>query len=324
VSEPRYRIGTVARLAGVSAHVLRVWERRYGVPTPGRSEGGARLYSDAEVDRLRLLKRAVDRGHAIGQIAALVPAELERLAGGPSTVTAGRAETADELLHEFVQAVTSFDSAQAERLLERARILLSARELVLEVLTPLLARIGQAWASGDLCAASEHVASTLVRDQASRLLRQLPAEAGAELLLVSTPAAELHELGALLAAVVAKIHGYEVLYLGPNLPASEIATAARVALADLVALSVVALEPQAAAVEVRALIAALPPGVELLLGGAQAQAVNLIARCDFTTLGSLEELERYLVERRSRVARQARRAAATDSSRFGARTHFAP
>jgi len=326
--EPRYRIGTVARLAGVSAHVLRVWERRYGVPTPGRSEGGARLYSDTEVERLRLLKRAVDRGHAIGQIAALEPAELQRLAGGPSTVTAGRAETADELLSEFVQAVTSFDSAQAERLLERARVLLSARELVLEVLAPLLAHIGQAWANGELCTASEHVASALVRDQASSLLRQLPAEPGAELLLVSTPAAELHELGALLAAVVAKIHGYDVLYLGPNLPATEIALAARVALADLVALSIVALEPEAAAVEVRALTAALPPGVDLLLGGAQVDAVKVIAGCDLTALGSLAELERYLVERRSRAARQARRAVASDASRLGQpaapRTLFAP
>ncbi len=312
--EARYRIGTAARLVGVSAHVLRVWERRYGVPTPGRSEGGARLYSDTEVDRLRLLKRGVDRGHAIGQIAALGAADLERLAGGPSTLAAGRAETPTELLHEFVQAVASFDSTQAERLLERARVLLSARELVLEVLAPLLARIGQAWLSGELCTASEHVASVLVREHASRLLRQLPAEAGAELLLVSTPAAELHELGALLAAAVAKIHGYEVLYLGPNLPAAEIALAARAALADLVALSIVALEPGAAAIEVRALADALPLGVDLLLGGAQAQAVNVIARCDLTAIGSLQELERYLVERRSRAARQARRSAAIDDT----------
>jgi len=305
--EARYRIGTAARLAGLSTHALRVWERRYGVPTPGRSEGGARLYSEAEVERLRLFKRAVDRGHAIGQIAALGPAELERLAGGPSTVAAGRAETASELLDEFVQAVSNFDAAHAERLLERARVLLSARELVLELLAPLLTRVGQVWQQGDMCAASEHVASTLVREQVTGLLRQLRAEADAELMLVSTPAAELHELGALLAAAVAKIHGYDVLYLGPNLPAGEIALAARVARADLVGISIVALEPQAAAVELLALAEALAPGVDLLLGGAQAHAVKISAQRELTTFGSLEQLERYLVDRRSRAARQARR-----------------
>jgi methylmalonyl-CoA mutase cobalamin-binding subunit len=128
-------------------------------------------------------------------------------------------------------------------------------------------------------------------------------------LLVSTPAAELHELGALLAATIAKIHGYDVLYLGPNLPAEEIARAARVARADLVAVSIVALEPEAAAAEVRALVAALPLGVDLLLGGAQAGVVSVIARCDVMALGSLEDLERYLVERRSRSARRVRRGA---------------
>src|SRR6187431_896410 len=309
MAEARYRIGAAARLAGVSTHALRVWERRYGVPTPGRSEGGARLYSDAEVDRLRLFKRAVDRGHAIGQIATLGQTELERLAGGPSTVAAGRAETAGELLDEFVKAVSSFDAAHAERLLERARVLLSARELVLEILAPLLARVGQAWLKGELCTASEHVASTLVREHATRVLRQIPADAGAELLLVSTPAAELHELGALLAASVAKIHGYDVLYLGPNLPAAEIARAARVARADLVAISIVALDSQAAAIELVALAEALPKGVDLLLGGAQAQAVEVVAGCGLTVFGSLEQLERYLVDRRSRVARQAQRGA---------------
>jgi MerR family transcriptional regulator, light-induced transcriptional regulator len=314
--EPRYRIGAVARLAGVSAHVLRVWERRYGVPTPGRSEGGARLYSDAEVERVRLLKRAVDRGHAIGQIATLATAELERLAGGPTSMAAGRAETAGELLNEFVQAVTSLDAAQAERLLERARVLLSARELVVEVFAPLLTRIGRAWLKGELCTASEHLASALVREQVSQLLRQLPAEPGAELFLVSTPAAELHELGALLAAAIAKIHGYNVLYLGPNLPAAEIALAARMTLADVVALSIVALEPQAAAVELQTLVEALPAGVDLVLGGAQAHAANVIARCDLTLMSSLEELERYLMTR-GRAVRLVRRATANEGPRLG-------
>jgi hypothetical protein len=86
-------------------------------------------------------------------------------------------------------------------------------------------------------------------------------------------------------------------------------------LADLVAVSIVALEPRAAAVEVRALVKALPPGVDLLLGGAQMEAVKPLARCELTALGSLEELERYLVERRSRAARQARRGAPTEGSR---------
>ena len=62
--EPRYRIGAAARLSGLTTHTIRVWERRYGVLKPDRSQGGARLYTEQELEQLRTLKRAVDRGHA--------------------------------------------------------------------------------------------------------------------------------------------------------------------------------------------------------------------------------------------------------------------
>ena len=81
-SEPAtYRIGAVARLTGLSEHLIRVWERRYGAVQPNRTESGLRLYTEAEVTRLRWLKRATERGHAIGGIAALDTRQLERRGG---------------------------------------------------------------------------------------------------------------------------------------------------------------------------------------------------------------------------------------------------
>ncbi len=76
--EPKYRIGAVCRLTGISQHVLRVWEKRYSVVEPVRTETDRRLYRDSDVNRLSLLKALVDRGQAIGSIAALDDAELER------------------------------------------------------------------------------------------------------------------------------------------------------------------------------------------------------------------------------------------------------
>src|SRR6187401_880800 len=106
MAEALYRIGTVARLAGLSTHALRVWERRYGVPSPARSDGGARLYSESELERLRLLKRAVDRGHPIGRLVPLGLEELERLAGG--AVLRKPTESGTALVEEFVAAVRGF------------------------------------------------------------------------------------------------------------------------------------------------------------------------------------------------------------------------
>ena len=76
---PKYRIGAVSRLTGLSADVVRVWERRYDAIKPQRSDGGSRLYSDAEIARLRRLRQAVEMGHAIGQIAKLPDSELDTL-----------------------------------------------------------------------------------------------------------------------------------------------------------------------------------------------------------------------------------------------------
>ena len=303
MAEPLYRIGTVARLAGITTHALRVWERRYGVPTPARSEGGARLYSEAEVARLRLLKRAVDRGHPIGQLVPLDRGALERLAGvgaGSAELrnqTGAGAESAVELVREVLEAVRRFDATHAQELLDRASLLFSARTLVFDVLAPLLQRVGDDWQQGELCSASEHVASALVRDHASQLLRKLPPEPGAELVVVSTPAGELHELGAMLAATTAKMHGFGVLYLGPDLPASQIALAVRSSGAALVALSVLALDVGRAVAEIDALLNELPDEIELVVGGPPAETIARRASRPVAAIGSLADFEALLTAR---------------------------
>lgn len=310
--EPRYRIGAVARLSGLTTHAIRVWERRYGVLKPDRSQGGARLYSDPEVAHLRALKRAVDRGHSIGQIAHLDGNELERLGGGAQVtrLPAFGNEATQALVEEFVEAVRTFDAPRAEQLLERASVVFSARALVLDVLSPLLARIGSEWASGTLCTASEHVASALIRDRASILLRQLSREGGSETVVVTTPAGELHELGAFLAAATAAMQNYRVLYLGPNLPASEIAVAAQSSAASVVALSVVGLAPSKAVVELEALAALVPPSIDLILGGPFAGSIAEQVGPRILVPGNLGDFELWLMQRRERLSSHASGASA--------------
>jgi len=296
--EALYRIGTLARLSGVSAHLIRVWERRYEALEPNRSDGGARLYSHADLERLRLLKRAVDRGHAIGQIARLEHAELERLSG--STGEPAVSEAVSAFIEDFVRAVEAFDGERAEDLLVRASLRFSAHAMIVEVFGPLLDRVGREWLNGKLCVASEHLASTLVRDSLSGLLRRIPKPTRAELAVVTTPEGELHELGALLAAVTIAVQGYRVLYLGANSPTQEIARAARGASASIVALSVVSLDPELAAKAVRALTEELPESVEIVLGGSVAQTVQGELGPRVLVPGSLRDLEYWLEARNKR------------------------
>ena len=296
MAEPRYRIGTAARLSGVSTHLIRVWERRYEALEPDRSGGGARLYSPADLERLRLLRLAVNRGHAIGQIARLTREDLERLTGHADEPIAD--DEIRSFIDDFVRAVDEFDGDRAEALLARASVLFSARVLVFDVLGPLLERVGSEWASGKLCVASEHLASALVRNSLSDLLRRLPRHRSAEVAVVTTPEGELHEFGALLCAFVIALQGYRVLYLGPNSPAQEVARAARGASASIIALSVVSLELDLAVQAVRRVLSELPQHVDFVLGGKTAGRVRDAVGSRVLVPGSLIELEQWLEARK--------------------------
>lgn len=298
MAEARYRIGAAARLTGVTTHVIRVWERRYQVLAPTRSQGGARLYTDADLERLRLLRRTVAAGHAIGQIASLDDAALKRLlATQPGAAGSAAGDAWPDFADDFKQAVGAYDLIRAERALSRAIAQHSPRTLVIEVLGPALQHIGDAWARGELCVGSEHLASALVRDCIGSLLRSYTADPGAESIVLTTPAGEQHELGAQLAAVLAAMYGFRVVYLGANLPASEIVDAVRRSGAKLAALSVVALDVGVAAREISSLLELLPEDVTLLLGGARAREIwpNLAPGVEVHT--SLSAFDRWLAQR---------------------------
>ncbi len=277
----RYRIGAVAQETGIPVETLRIWERRYRVVTPERSPRGGRLYTDSHLARLRRIKQLVDRGHAIGQIAPLDEAQiqslLERTSGG-----AGVRDLAD-LRARFIAAVDRMDARGAQQILGRAALLLGTRTLVLDLVAPLLQEIGTRWADGTARICHEHVASAIVRTVLGSLLATQPPPAGQiRTIVMATPSGELHEMGALLVALLAAVAGWDVLYLGPNLPAEEILSAVQTSGAAAVGLSIVhvaAPEEQAA---LRAAVAELadrlPRSVTLLVGGSGAALAGSIAR----------------------------------------------
>ncbi len=276
-------MGVVVQRTGLTAHVLRAWERRYGAVEPGRTKGGQRLYSDADVLRLRLLRRATEGGRSIGSVAELSTEELVSLVGedaeeaGPRRVAVVEAGDRESYLRECLEAADRMDASALRASLMRAVVKLSAPVFVAEVVGPLLERVGELWAAGDLRPAQEHVVSTAVRQVLDWLLGRYEAPASAPLLVAGTPSGELHEFGAMLAAVVAADAGWRVLYLGPSLPASEIAGAAERAGAAVVAVSVVdgeAEEMDRASEELEALRGMLPEGIMLVTGGRRSPSVT--------------------------------------------------
>ncbi len=270
MTRPLYRIGTLARLVGLSTHAIRVWERRYGAAAPHRAPGGARLYTNDDVQRFKLIQELLARGYATRAIANLDLAALVQLASSESapsaTTDSARADQAQATVDALLAAITRMKVDTAERVLSRASNEFSPRELVVSVLAPALAEIGSRWASGELCTASEHAASAMLR---TRLGSMLAAQAVSTTppVICTTPSGELHELGALVVAVLIAMRGRRAIFLGANLPAPQIAEAARMSGATSVALSLIGIASADARRELKLLDKALPKKVEIVVGG---------------------------------------------------------
>ena len=281
--EAHHPIRAVARRTGLSAHVIRVWEKRYGAVEPARTETNRRLYSDEQIERLRLLRDAIRAGHTIGHLAKLPTAKLKTLAGEASSghalaSGAGKPEgVGEDLLERCISAVQKLDSSALESALNRAETVLGSQGLLQRVVAPLAQKVGDLWREGSITAAHEHFASVVIRAFLGHLARPFAGSEKSPVLLVTTPAGQLHELGALLAAAAASSLGWRVTYLGASLPAAEIAGVAIQNRARAVALSLVYPEDDPGLdAELRRLRELLPRDVALLVGGRAAPAYRAV------------------------------------------------
>lgn len=289
---------------GLTPDLLRAWEKRYGVVVPIRSRGGQRLYSDADVARLSLLARAVNGGRAIGQIAKLPSRELQRiverdanaLSISRASVGAVASEPREAIQAEALAAVNRFDAADLESTLRGAALRLGIDEMLDGVIGPLLATIGSRWHAGLVSPAQEHLATAVVRRTLTWTMENGTPSRTAPVLVVGTLPGQMHELGAMLAAAAASSHGWRVVYLGANLPASEIAVVANHTRATAVALSLVhpTDDPtiDGALLELRA---ALPADTAIIAGGtAAASYAHALAEVGASRFGSVRELRSWL------------------------------
>jgi DNA-binding transcriptional MerR regulator len=255
-------------LTGLSPHVLRAWERRYGAVQPLRSEGGTRRYRESDIARLKLLREAVDAGHPIGQVAGLSNTELER--------RAARAEGLPGLVLEpLLDALKRFDGPEAERLLALQLSALGPEQFARLVALPLLRQVGELWYRGRLCVGSEHLASAILRSLLGVALRPSRMSLRTPSIVFATPSGERHELGLLGAAVVTAGAGGNALFLGPDLPIQEVVAAARSAEAAAVAVGVTVLPPRDAQKALRSLRRELPEEVLIWVGGAGSEGLTL-------------------------------------------------
>lgn len=276
-----YSIKAVAQATGLTVETLRAWERRYGIVVPNRDAGGRRIYRAEDVLRLRRLREATERGHPIGRLAGLDDDNLASLLSETSDRRARAASNA--FVDRILESARDFRSADCEQALTLAIAMLPPQQLVSDVLQPLLREVGERWHRGDFAISQERLVSTIVRRHVGLMLDAYDRNARRGPLVFATLPGERHELGLLACAMMCASRGYKVHYLGPDLPAAEIARFARELGAPVVALSVVMHERLAELpTQLRELVDGLPETTCVWLGGVTARelpAAALPERC---------------------------------------------
>jgi methanogenic corrinoid protein MtbC1 len=269
--EARYPIRAVAKITGISLDTLRAWERRHRAVVPERSNRG-RQYLPAHIERLLLLNQLVQKGHAIGGIASLPDSDLKNLLETQRLQAAPEPEPS--LIGPILSAVENFDSVRATDELNRLAATLAPRDFIYDVVVPLMREVGNRWHTGAFAIAQEHLVSEILRNLLGSMIRLFRPQNPVVKLVLATPAGEAHEFGILASTMLAAAAGIETVYLGPNLPGGEIASAAKRVGAQVIVLGITLIS-ETTAREVSMVAAGMPEGGELWVGGASSAHIDL-------------------------------------------------
>ena len=278
-ASPGWSIAAVHRDTGLSKDTLRVWERRYGFPQPGRDAADERLYPAEQVERLRLIRRLLDAGHRPGRVVALdlptlqalavpvpVPVRVAMLGAGAAAHPAPLPDIA-----ACLGLVQCHDAPALRRQLGQAALRLGLVQFVTQLVAPLTTAVGEAWMQGRFQVFEEHLYTECVTGVLRGAIASVPAPHGAlgPRVLLTTVPGEPHAIGLLMVEALLALEGCMCLSLGTQTPVPEIAAAALAHRADIVALSFTAVQSAGAVVAaLRELRRTLPAGAMVWVGGA--------------------------------------------------------
>jgi len=263
-------IAAVERDTGLAKDTLRVWERRYGFPNPGRDAFGERSYPIEQVDKLRVIRRLMDSGHRPGRIMSLSLEELHALAAqsveAPRSASDLRSDRDD--LQRFIELTKAHDVDGLRRALSQAAVRMGVDRFVIDVAAPLNRMVGEAWARGYFEVFEEHLYTESMQIVLRNAISTIPRTGNRPRVLLTTFPNESHGLGLLMAEAILSLEGCGCLSLGVQTPVWDIVLAATAHHADIVALSFTAsLGVNAVTDGLAELRAKLPRATELWAGG---------------------------------------------------------
>lgn len=299
-----YSIRVVARMTGIPADTLRMWERRYGFPKPHRSANGVRAYGPEDVDKLGLIVRALAAGHRPGQVVPMPPDELSQVVaetaegpGAPSPINLGGTPSS---LAGVVESLRRSDLLAVHRSIRQAAASLGARAFLTEFAHPLSVRVGELWHDGQIDVRHEHLVTDALTTQIRVLLSTYEDLRGTPSFLLASLPDEEHYLGLQMTALYLSLEGARVHLLGTAAPPEQIVRAARDLEVDAVGLSIARpTEPGALDGTLAWMLDELPRRAELWVGGSAAASLRS-EHAALRRFSSWDDLPRELERLRAR------------------------
>lgn len=241
ISDALLDIDQVNQLTGLSQATLRNWEKRYGFPKPQRSEGGHRLYDVNEVKKIRevvsLCKGGIKILEAIETVLRGEGAPV--VASAAAAPSAVMVESLNEGIHQVLKALYKYDMDLAEQYLSRLGMRLSETDLLEMVYPQLLMQVGDDWENSRINIAQEHFSWNFLRTRLLNYLKTNKMGVNQPKVLLTTPSGELHEGGLIVLAAYLMLKGWQVYYLGVNLPMEDLLHAYEGIEPDIVCLSAI-------------------------------------------------------------------------------------
>lgn len=217
-----YSIKKVAELTGIPVVTIRAWENRYGIITPSRSEGGHRIYSEADIKTLQWLKEQMKQKNIKISEAVGLCKQSRNTASAYKASDAYTGGNKESLIEQLYSSLMSLNSDKANEILDFAFSLYYFEDVFHQIWTPVLYRIGEEWEARTITVAQEHFASQLIMQRFHQFFRVLPVNPRLPRTLAFCPEGEHHHLGLMLFSLFLRNKGVDVVYLGPNTPVTGI------------------------------------------------------------------------------------------------------
>ena len=237
-----YSIKDLERITGIKAHTIRIWEKRYCLVEPERTDTNIRLYNDQNLKKLLNVSILVNNGYKISRVAELSNEEISEKILEVSRLSHNYVNQIEGLILSMIE----LDEVKFENILNNTIMKLGFEKTVFEVLHPLFQRVGVLWQVGSINPAQEHFLSNLIRRKMLVAIDGLPAitENNAERFILFLPENELHEIGLLLYEYLIRKHGFKVVYLGQTMPLDDVVSVSKTTNPDYILTSITSPMPK--------------------------------------------------------------------------------